>query len=486
MDQQFAVGMDDKLKPVDFLLSMANRHGFIAGATGTGKTVTLQKLAESFSEAGIPVFTADVKGDLSGIAFPAEENPKIKQRLADLKIKDYTPHASPTVFWDIYGKKGHPLRTTISAIGPTLLGRLLNLNDTQQGILNAAFSYADDNSLLLIDMKDLRSLLDWMQKNATDDITSKYGNMSKTSIGAIQRQLLTLSESGGDIFFGEPDFKIDNLFQKDLSGKGIVHILDATKLINDGLLYSTFLLWLLSDLYESLPEVGDLDKPKLVFFFDEAHLLFNAAPKPLLEKIEQLVRLIRSKGVGVYFVSQSPLDVPESVLGQLSNRVQHALRAYTPRDQKSVKAAAQTFRQNPKLNIETLITTMGVGEALVSFLDVKGTPGLVDHVKIIPPCSRIGAISDIERQQLMNASPFASQYDQVIERPSAYEALENKANGETSTSENANASQETPTRGRPRQTVAEAMMTSAARSFGTQIGRQIIRGILGSIFNKKS
>lgn len=483
MSQQFAIGMNDQLKPEEFLLSMANRHGLIAGATGTGKTVTLQKLAEEFSHAGISVFTADVKGDLSGIAFPAGDNPKIKERLTELKIKQYTPQGCPTVFWDIYGKCGHPLRTTISAVGPLLLGRLLSLNDTQQGILNAAFSYADDNGLLLIDLKDLRSLLEWMQNDSSTELLNKYGNISRSSVGTIQRQLLTLSEAGGDVFFGEPDFKIETLFQKDLSGKGIIHILDATKLINDGLLYSTFLLWLLSDLFETLPEVGDLDKPKLVFFFDEAHLLFNAAPKPLLEKIQQLVRLIRSKGVGVYFVTQSPLDIPENVLGQLSNRIQHSLRAFTPRDQKAVKAAAQTFRQNPKLDLEKLMTSMAVGEALVSLLDVKGAPGLVDHVKIIPPESRIGTISNEERQQLMNASPFAGRYDQAIDRESAYEVLAKQT--KTEETENNKKEEEKRSPGRPRQTMAEAMMTSAARSFGTQVGRQILRGILGSIFNKK-
>ncbi|MBX3708883.1 MAG: DUF853 family protein [Gammaproteobacteria bacterium] len=484
MSQQFIIGMDDKLQPIEFFLAMANRHGLIAGATGTGKTVTLQKIAEAFSHAGVSVFTADVKGDLSGIAFPADDNPKVKKRLTELKIKQYVPQACPVVFWDIYGKEGHPLRTTLSAMGPLLLGRLLSLNDTQQGILNAAFSYADNEKLLLIDLKDLRSLLEWMQTHSAA-LLNQYGNISRSSIGAIQRALLTLSEAGGDIFFGEPAFKIEALFQKDLSGKGIVNILDATKLINDALLYSTFLLWLLSDLFETLPEVGDLDKPKLVFFFDEAHLLFNSAPKPLLEKIQQLVRLIRSKGVGVFFVTQSPLDIPENVLGQLSNRIQHALRAFTPRDQKIIKSVAQTFRQNQELNLENIITNMAVGEALVSLLDTKGTPGIVKHIKIIPPTSRIGAISETERQQLMSTSPFAGIYDKAIDRESAYEILENHIAANKAETDEKNQVAERRSPGRPRQSMAEAMMTSAARSFGTQIGRQILRGILGSIFNKK-
>jgi DNA helicase HerA-like ATPase len=486
MTAQFPIAMTSKLDPIEFYLAMANRHGMIAGATGTGKTVTLQKIAEQFSQAGVSVFTADVKGDLAGIAFPANNNPKVKARLEELKIKDYTPQACPVVFWDIYGKEGHPLRATISEMGPLLLGRLLNLNDTQQGVLNATFSYADDEGLLLIDLKDLRSLLEWMQHNASS-LQGKYGNISSASIGAIQRGLLTLQEAGGDNFFGEPAFRIENLFQKNASGQGLVHILDATKLINDPLLYSTFLLWLLSDLFETLPEVGDLDKPKLVFFFDEAHLLFNSAPKPLMEKIQQLVRLIRSKGVGVYFVSQSPLDIPETVLGQLGNRIQHALRAFTPRDQKAIKAAAQTFRQNPKLDLEAAIQQMGVGEALISLLDTAGTPAMVERTKVIPPVSRIGAISAEERTQLMNQSPFAGIYDKPVDRESAYEILAKRTADKQQVVETVEANGNTEKRGpgRPRQSMAEAMVTSAARSFGTQIGRQILRGIMGSIFSNK-
>lgn len=480
------IGMDSKNKPISLDLAMANRHGLITGATGTGKTVTLQKIAEQFSHAGISVFTADVKGDLSGIAFPNNgDNPKIKERLAELKISKYTPQACPVVFWDIYGKMGHPLRATISEMGPLLIGRILNLNDTQQGVLNAAFSIADDQGWLLLDLKDLESLLAWMKDNASS-LQSKYGNITGSTIGAIQRGLLTLSESGGDKFFGEPAFNMNNLFQKDPSGKGIINILDATQLINDALLYSTFLLWMMSELYEKLPEVGDLDKPKLAFFFDEAHLLFNSAPKPLLDKIEQLVRLIRSKGVGIYFITQTPLDVPDTVLGQLGNRVQHALRGFTPKDQKAIKAAAQTFRQNPNLDTEKVISQLGVGEALLSFLDATGTPTIVQRAKIIPPESRIGAITDAERQNLINRSPFYGMYDKPIDRESAYEILSKKAGGQKETvEETAGSDADKRSPGRPRQSVTEAIFVSTARSFGTQIGRQIVRGILGSIFRKK-
>lgn len=484
---QFPVGSDQKHHLIQFDLAMANRHGLITGATGTGKTVSLQKIAEQFSQLGVPVFSADIKGDLSGIAFPADkDNPILKKRLQDLKIDQFTPAGCPVVFWDIYAKNGHPLRTTVSEVGPLLFARLLNLNETQEGIINAAFSLADDAGWLLLDLKDFRSLLTWMGENA-NELKSKYGNITTTSIGAIQRGLLSLEEAGGDHFFGEPAFKIDHLFQKDTSGLGIIHILDATKLIQDGRLYSTFLLWLLSELFETLPEVGDIDKPKLVFFFDEAHLLFNAAPKPLLEKINQLVRLIRSKGIGVYFVTQTPLDIPESVLGQLGNRVQHALRGFTPKDQKSIRAAAQTFRQNPKLDTESTIRELGVGEALLSFLDTSGAPTMVEKAKVIPPVSRIGAISANERQALIKKSPFYGVYDEPMDRESAYEMLQNlthKMQVEKENKERVGTST-SHTRGRPRQSVTEAVITSTARSFGTQIGRQIVRGILGSIFGKK-
>ncbi len=480
------VGMDEKNNLIDLNLPMANRHGLIAGATGTGKTVTLQKIAEQFSRAGISVFSADVKGDFSGIAYPADDNPKVNARLKELHIKDFSPKGCPVVLWDINGMQGHPLRTTISEMGPVLLARLLNLNDVQEGVLNATFKIADDQGLLLLDLKDLQSLLTWVKENAPQ-LQGEYGNITGSTIGAIQRGLLTLSQSGADKFFGEPAFDIKNLLQKDPSGQGIINILDATQLINNGVLYSTFLLWLLSELFEKMPEVGDVDKPRLVFFFDEAHLLFDTAPKSLLEKVEQLVRLIRSKGIGVYFVTQNTMDIPESVLGQLGNRVQHALRAFTPKDQKSVKAAAQTFRKNINLPIEEVITQMGVGEALVSFLDDKGTPAVVDKVKIIPPESRIGQLTDAERQNLIAKSPFYGMYEKAIDRESAYEVLNERANhqkeaiAETVSGQDAN--RRSP--GRPKQSVTEAIVVSTARSFGTQIGRQIIRGILGSIFKAK-
>lgn len=480
MTNQITIGKDEKNNPVSLNLAMANRHGLIAGATGTGKTVTLQKIAESFSRAGISVFTADVKGDLSGMGYPGNPDEKITKRLNELKITDYTPDKCPVIFWDIYGVSGHPLRTTISEMGPLLLSRLFNLNEVQLGVLNAAFKIADDQGLLLLDLKDLQSLLAWMKDNAAT-LQAQYGNITGSTIGAIQRGLLTLSENGGDKFFGEPAFDINHLLQKDVSGKGIINILDATRLINNGLIYSTFLLWLLSELFEKLPEVGDLDKPKLVFFFDEAHLLFDTAPKPLLEKIEQLVRLIRSKGVGIYFVTQNPLDVPEDVLGQLSNRVQHALRAFTPKDQKAIKAAAQTFRKNSELDTETIISQLGVGEALVSFLDATGTPEIVEAVKIIPPDSRIGSITDNERQTLIHQSPVYGVYEKTVDRESAYEILNARANKQNKVETEAEPKRSP---GRPRQSATEAIVVSTARSFGTQIGRQIVRGILGSIFKK--
>lgn len=481
---QFPIGLDSHQKMVPLTLSMINRHGLIAGATGTGKTITLQMISEQLLENGVCVFAADIKGDLSGIAFPSEANPKLTKRISDLKITHYTPHGNRVVFWDVYGKVGHPIRTTISDMGPLLLGRLLNLNEIQQGVLNATFSAADDEGLLLIDLKDLRSMLQWMSEQAKT-LSVKYGNLPSTSIGAIQRALLTVEEAGGDQFFGEPSFKVENLLQKDPSGKGIIHLLDATKLISDSRLYSIFLLWLLSELYETLPEVGDLEKPKLVFFFDEAHLLFQTAPKPLLEKIEQIVRLIRSKGVGVYFVTQTPLDIPETVLGQLSNRVQHALRAFTPKDQKAVKAAAETFRANSKLNTTQTILEMEVGEALVSLLDSTGTPAMVEKVKIYPPSSRMGAISDSERQKLITESPFFGIYENRIDRESAFEILTKSKAKEISMEKPADQSEPKRPPGRPKDNITITILKSTARSFGTQLGRQIIRGILGSILKNK-
>lgn len=483
MSNKIFIGANAKLKPAELLLSMANRHGLISGATGTGKTVTLQTMAEELSRNGVSIFTADVKGDLSGLAFPGTDNAKIKQRVTELKIKDYKPQACHVAFWDIYGKNGHPLRATMTELGPLLLSRLLNSNNTQQGVINAAFSYADDEGLLLLDLKDFRSLLDWMGSQV-ETLKTKYGNFTTSSIGAIQRGLLTLEEAGGTQFFGEPAFKIDTLFQKDSSGQGIINILDATQLISNPLLYSTFLLWLLSELFETMPEVGDLDKPKLVFFFDEAHLLFNSAPKPLLEKIEQLVRLIRSKGVGVFFVTQTPLDVPASVLGQLGNRVQHALRGFTPADQKAIRAAAQTFRKNPHLDTEKIISELGVGEALVSFLDESGQPEIVDRIKIAPPTSRIGAISSQEREDIIKSSPNFGIYEKTIDRESAYEILTRKMQEKTAATKTTTVKEKKPA-GRPKKSATETLITSTARSVGNQIGRQIIRGIMGSIFGKK-
>src|ERR1700759_1092440 len=378
-------------EPIYLLPKMANRHGLIAGATGTGKTVTLQTLAENFSARGVPVFMADVKGDLAGLSQPGGNNPKVEDRAKELGIKDFKGEACPVEFWDVFGENGHPVRATVSEMGPLLLGRLLELNDTQEGVLNMGFKIADENGLLLLDLKDLRSMLQYVADNA-DQFQTQYGNVSAASAGAIQRNLLALESQGADKFFGEPALNLDDLIQTQ-NGKGVINILAAEKLMQKSpKVYATFLLWLLSELFENLPEIGDPDKPKLVFFFDEADLLFVEIEKPVEQKIEQMVRLIRSKGVGVYFVSQNPLDIPDVVLGQLGNRVQHALRAFTPRDQKTVTAAAQTFRQNPKLKVESVLTELGVGEALVSMLDEEGTPGIVDRAKIIPPRSQVGAI----------------------------------------------------------------------------------------------
>ena len=401
---------------------MANRHGLIAGATGTGKTVSLQVLAEAFSSEGIPVFMADVKGDLSGIGKSGVMNKIIATRTEEFGLTDFGFQSYPVSFYDVFGRQGHPMRATISGMGPLLLARLLNLNDTQTGALNLVFRIADDNDLLLIDMKDLRSMLDFVGQNAKQYTTS-YGAVSSMSIGAIQRGLLTLEDQGGNLFFGEPEFDINDLMRTQ-GGKGVINILAADKLMLSPALYSTLLLWLLSDLYEKLPEVGDLPKPKLIFFFDEAHLLFNDSPKVLIDKIEQIVRLIRSKGVGVYFVSQSPSDIPNNVLGQLGNRIQHALRAFTPRDQKAVKIAAQTFRPNPALNTEQIITELGVGEALVSFLDEAGRPSIVERAKMLPPHSQIGPLTDDERETLIKNSALYGKYDQYFDRFSAFEKLQ--------------------------------------------------------------
>jgi DNA helicase HerA-like ATPase len=412
----------------EFILpKMANRHGVITGATGTGKTVTLQAMAQSFSRIGVPVFMADVKGDLSGVSQPGSEgNARVTARVEQLGLKDgWAWESCPVTFWDVWGEQGHPLRATISEMGPVLLSRVLNLNDTQEGVFNIVFKVADDNGLLLLDLKDMRSMVQWVGDNARTLIT-EYGNISAASIGAIQRGLLTLDSQGADKFFGEPALDLMDMIQTDASGKGVINILAADKLLQAPKLYATFLLWLMSELFENLPEAGDVDKPKLVFFFDEAHLLFDEAPDALLQKIEQVVRLIRSKGVGVYFCTQNPIDVPDKILGQMGNRVQHTLRAFTPRDQKAVRAAAETFRLNPNLNVEQAITELGVGEALVSFLDEKGMPNIVERTFIIPPRSQIGPITPEQRSQIIKSSLVFDHYQEQLDRESAYEVLKQK------------------------------------------------------------
>src|SRR5215475_3228897 len=404
------------------LPEMANRHGLVAGATGTGKTVTLQVMAENFSRIGVPVFAADVKGDLSGISLPGKENPKLAERVKKLQLSDFSFAGNPAACWDVFGQEGHPVRATVSEMGPLLFSRLLNLNDTQAGVLTLVFKVADDNGLLLLDLKDLRSMLQHVADHAKD-LQTEYGNISSASIGAIQRGLLTLEQQGGDKFFGEPALNLDDLMQTDGNGRGVINLLSADKLQASPRVYATFLLWLLSELFERLPEVGDPDKPKLVFFFDEAHLLFTDLPQALEEKIEQVVRLIRSKGVGIYFITQNPTDIPEVILSQLGNRVQHALRAFTPNDQKAVKSAANTFRANPKISVEKVITELGVGEALVSFLDEQGTPGVVERALVCPPHSQIGTITPQQRQQLIQNSVVAGVYEKTVDRESAYERL---------------------------------------------------------------
>jgi DNA helicase HerA-like ATPase len=486
---------------ITLLPALANRHGLITGATGTGKTVTLQVMAERFSAIGVPVFMADVKGDLAGLAAAGATSPKMQERLAALKIAAPAWRACPVVFWDTFGKAGHPVRATISDMGPLLLGRLFNLNDTQQGVLALVFKIADDNGLLLLDAKDLRAMLQHIGDNASQ-FTTEYGNVSAASIGAIQRALLEIEQQGGAQFFGEPMLDMNDLLQTDTAGRGVVNILAADKLLNSPKLYSTFLLWMLSELFEHLPEVGDLDKPKLVFFFDEAHLLFNEAPKALLDKIEQVVRLIRSKGVGVYFVTQNPLDVPETVLGQLGNRVQHALRAFTPRDQKAVKAAAETMRANPGLDTATAITELGVGEALISLLDEKGRPQPVERAFILPPASRIGPVTEAERAAIIKSSVIFGHYEQTVDRESAYEKLKGRVAAKQDSAPPGAAASNAPEssggggllgtlsevllgktgpRGGHTPGILDAAAKSAARTMGSQVGREIIRGVLGSI-----
>ena len=469
------------------LPSFGNRHGLITGATGTGKTVTLQVLAEGFSRIGVPVFLADVKGDLAGLSQPISPHPKIDERLEKIGIDDFSPSGWPVVFWDLFGKRGHPVRTTISEMGPLLLSNLLELNDTQEGILNIAFRIADEQGLLLLDLEDLRALLRFVAENKKL-FSRQYGNVSAASVSAKQRRLLVLDEQGAENFFGEPALELSDIQRVDLGGRGVINILAADKLIHKPRLYATFLLWLLSELFEELPEVGDPEKPRLVFFFDEAHLLFKHAPRALLEKIEQVVRLIRSKGVGIFFISQNPLDIPETVLGQLGNRLQHAMRAYTPREQKAIKVAAETFRSNPELDTVKAFMQMGVGEALVSTLRAKGVPGMVDRTLIRPPTSRIGPISATERSDVRSRSPVGSRYDETLDRESAAEVLQKRAEQAARDAEKANAESQEETakkksapRRSTRQSPTEAAIKSFLRSMSTTLGREIMRGILGVI-----
>ena len=475
----------------------ANRHGLITGATGTGKTVTLQTLAEGFSRIGVPVFMADVKGDLTGISQAGTIGAKMAGILKDRGLPQPEPQACPTTLWDVYGEQGHPVRATVSDLGPLLLGRMLNLNETQEGVLQLVFRIADDQGLMLLDLKDLRAMCQFVGDNASQ-FTTSYGNISAASIGAIQRGLLQIEAQGGDRFFGEPMLNIADFMQTDPRGHGVVNVLAADRLMNSPRLYATFLLWLLSELFEQLPEVGDLEQPKLVFFFDEAHLLFNDAPKALLERIELVVRLVRSKGVGVYFVTQNPLDIPDTVLGQLGNRVQHALRAFTPRDQKAVKSAAETMRPNPKLDIAAAITELGVGEALVSFLDEKGRPAVTERVYVLPPGSQLGPITPEQRRALLTNSVVAGVYEKLLDRESAYERLSQQAQARLAEAQAAAEEKQAAAAGggglldslggligggakRTRASAGEQLIKSAASSIGREVGRQIIRGVLGSL-----
>jgi DNA helicase HerA-like ATPase len=503
----------------ELLPALANRHGLITGATGTGKTVSLQNLAENFSKIGVPVFMADVKGDLTGISQQGKLGEKLAAVIQERGLPTPEPFACPTTLWDVFGEQGHPVRATVSDMGPLLLGRMLGLNETQSGVLNLVFKIADDNGLLLLDLKDLRAMLQYVGDNA-GDFRTEYGNISAASVGIIQRGLLQIETQGGEKFFGEPMLNIQDFLQTDEKGRGVVNILTADKLLNSPRLYATFLLWMLSELFEQLPEIGDPDKPKLVFFFDEAHLLFDEAPKILVERIELVVRLVRSKGVGVYFVTQNPLDIPDSVLAQLGNRIQHALRAYTPRDQKAVKATAQTMRQKPGLDIETAITELAVGEALLSLLDSKGRPSPTERAYVLPPGSQIGPITPEERKALLANSIVAGVYEKHVDRESAYEKLKGRTDAAAtagsqssprtpqtmpagtagSGSTTAPAPSEGPSildglkdavfgstgpRGGKREGLAESMAKSAVRSIGSAVGREIIRGVLGGIMGTK-
>ena len=496
------IAKNDKTE-VFILPQMANRHGLITGATGTGKTVTLQVLAEHFSSIGVPSFMSDVKGDLSGVSQAGGGNAKIDERVAMLGLTEHTPTAYPVTFWDVWGEQGHPVRATVSDMGPLLLSRMLNLNDTQSGVLHLVFKVADDNGLLLLDLKDLRGMLQFVGDNARDFIT-EYGNISTASVGAIQRGLLTLESQGGEKLFGEPMLNIEDLIQTD-NGRGMINILAADRLMTSPKVYATLLLWMMSELFEMLPEVGDLDKPKLVFFFDEAHLLFDDAPPSLVEKIEQVVRLIRSKGVGVFFVTQNPIDIPDKIAAQLGNRVQHALRAFTPKDQKSVRASAETMRDNENLDEIAAIMDLGVGEALVSMLDAKGKPGITERAFILPPQAHLGPITPAQRATLIQNSLIAGHYEKQVDRESAYETLKARAAQSAEAAAAAKAAAPAPSspptsdsgglsgalgnifggRGGRREGAVEAMAKSAARAIGSQVGRSIIRGVLGSLLGGK-
>jgi DNA helicase HerA-like ATPase len=482
--------------PRNLLLSKANRHGLIAGATGTGKTVTLQVLAEGFASAGVPCFLADVKGDLAGLSKPGAMNPKIQDRVEKIGFADLRFEGFPVIFWDLFGQEGHPVRATVSDMGPLLLARMLMLNEVQEGVLNIAFRVADENGLLLLDLKDLRAILAYVAEHS-QELTREYGNVSEASVGAIQRQLLMLEDQGGDGFLGEPALRLQDLMRTTQDGKGYINILAANKLMQNPRLYATFLLWLLSELFEQLPEVGDLDKPKLVFFFDEAHLLFDEAPPPLISKVEQVVRLIRSKAVGIYFITQNPIDVPDKVLGQLGNRVQHALRAFTPRDQKAVQSCADTFRQNPNLKTAEVVTQLGVGEALTSLLQEDGTPSVVERTLVRPPSSRIGAIEPTDRATVIAASPVQGLYDQMVDRDSAYERLKARIEEAPELPSPSipmpQMPRDEPMREAPRprtttsrsDSILVSMSKSVVRSMGSQLGRSIVRGILGGFSRRR-
>ena len=487
---------DDTRNKGEYLeLKLANRHGLVTGATGTGKTVSLQILAEGFSAAGVPVFCADVKGDLAGLAMAGEEKDFLEKRAADIGLADYEYDRFPCILWDLYGDSGHPIRTTITEMGPLLLSRLMDLTNAQEGALNIAFKIADEEGFALLDLKDLQAMLQWMYDNSRE-LSAEYGNISKASVGAIQRSLLVLEQQGADHFFGEPALDIADLMKTTPDGRGAINILAADQLMMAPRLYATFLLWLLSELFEELPEVGNPDKPKLVFFFDEAHLLFDDAPKILVDRVEQVVKLIRSKGVGVYFVTQNPLDVPDGVLAQLGNRIQHALRAYTPRERKAVKTAAETFRPNPDFDAMETITTLGIGEALVSTLETKGVPSIVQRTLIRPPQSRLGTITKAERREVIETSPVHGRYEKVRDRESAFEILKERAEAKAKAEEEEREREDREkakrkgsrarsrtgrTRRRGRQSVAETAVKSAARSVASSLGRALVRGLLGGL-----